>query len=735
MSESRLPYEIAYGHSRSDALEHEWEHLIDHLRNTATCAREFADAFGAGEWGELAGLWHDVGKYLPAFQDKLRGEKIQVEHAGAGAALAASLGGAGRPLAFVIAGHHGGLANNEVQDDTPQRSLAKRLEENGAVLDFIRPLLPPEITDRALPPLPAFRAQRARTREEGRDQALRSEMWIRFLFSALVDADSLATEAFYQPGKRDGFAYDSIATLRERLDAKLASFSAEGTVNERRAEVLAECRAAADRDPGLFSLQVPTGGGKTLSSLAFALRHAEKHKLRRVIVAIPYTSIIEQTAAVYRGILGAHNVLEHHSAVDEASRREEDSERELRRRLAAENWDAPVVVTTNVQLFESMFSNLRGRCRKLHNLAKSVVVLDEAQALPLEFLSCALDAIRELARTFGSSVVLCTATQPALEKRDALPNGLAGVHPIIREPDALSRTLERVRVHWPASDEATPYSEIARQVAGHEQVLVIVHQRKDARLLAEMLPREDLYHLSALMAPAHRSAVLAKVKAALDEGRPCRLVATQLIEAGVDVDFPVVFRAMAGLDSLAQAAGRCNREGNLDRGDLYVFIAETPPPPGLLRNALEAGQVLLKQHGPSLSLTDAKTIKTYFETLMSLQPEKDKHGVQTSREKLNFASVGQKVRLIEDDFRIAVVVPWGEGEARMAAARANPGRETLRALQPYIVQVSRFSPLMKRQGVLTPFNEDLFTLDARFRHLYDEVFGLRDGDIDEATSA
>jgi CRISPR-associated endonuclease/helicase Cas3 len=562
MDPASMPAPPAYAHTLPDQPEERWERLEVHLQEVAELAGEFASAFGAGEWGEATGWWHDLGKYKPEFQARLRGSREQVEHAGIGAALAASKGGLGQALGFVVAGHHAGLANLAAQGETSLRSLADRIRENTPHLERLRSTIPAALLDLALPAPPATLIPSAAGKSAQERARRRIDFWTRILFSALVDADRLATEAFYEPRKRDTIrAFEKIPALREQLDRHLARFNEDTEVNRIRARVLEACRSAAERDPGLFSLTVPTGGGKTLSSMAFALRHAERHGMRRVIVVIPYTTIIEQNARVYRDVFGAGNVVEHHSNIDEAGRLEEYGELEVRRRLAAENWDAPVVVTTNVQFFESLFSNHPSRCRKLHNVARSVILIDEAQNVPTDYLDCVLEALRELTDgMYRCSVVLMTATQPALQRRESLPAGLEGVTEIIEDPDALARSLDRVTIRWPTADEPpTPLAALAEAITDHPQALAIVHLRRDARELALHLPDGYRYHLSALMCPAHRTQTLITVRERLEQRLPCRLVSTQLIEAGVDIDFPVVYRALAGLDSLAQAAGRCNR--------------------------------------------------------------------------------------------------------------------------------------------------------------------------------
>jgi CRISPR-associated endonuclease/helicase Cas3 len=722
-----------YAHTREGEGEESWEPILDHLADAAGRAGAFADAFDARAWGELAGWWHDLGKYLPEFQARLRGSPIAVEHAGVGAALAAEH--KAWALAFVIAGHHAGLANRETAAEGAggPSPLSTRLAANRTVLGQVRTLAPAALLQRAIPPLPsAFRIAPGASRTEKERLQRRAELWTRFLFSALVDADYLATEAFLEPERRaPAKEFDSIETLRDRLDAHTARFVASTPVNVLRAGVLADCRTAAELSPGIFSLTVPTGGGKTLSGMAFALHHAVLHGLRRVVVAIPYTSIIEQNARVYGEVLERRNVIEHHSGIDEEAAFEKDPGQETRRRLASENWDAPVVVTTNVQLFESLFANGPARCRKLHNLARSVIILDEAQSLPPDYLDCLLDVLRDLVELYGCTIVLSTATQPALARRESLPTGLDDVREIVRERDTLFRGLERVNIHWPASPEPTPYEEIADALKRHDQVLAIVHLRRDARTLARLLPPENLFHLSALMCAAHRAEILQEVRKRLGRGLPCRLIATQLVEAGVDIDFPVVYRALAGLDSLAQAAGRCNREGKLERGDFVVFNAETSPPRGILSRGMETTRGLLARYGSELGFTRSEQLEEYFRALYA-KCERDLHGVQAERQLFNFANVAHRVRLIEDGFRHPVVVLWGEGEERLARYRKHPCRATLRALQPFTVQIAE--PELKRllgDGALEIVAETVYALTPTYHTLYDPTFGF--GAAAEAT--
>jgi len=717
-------------HSHDQLPEEEWHELRRHLEDVARRAAEHAEPFGAAKWALLAGLWHDLGKYHPRFQSYIRGRASSGgDHAAPGALLAREKAADERflPLAFAIAGHHAGLANlASGERPTP---LKIRLRDAALLLDEVKGHVPAELLAAELPEIPE--RLRQQTRKPGEIEALRRalEFWVRFVFSALVDADYLDTEAFYRRGERERetAGRETVPVLRARLDAhvdRLAAGSPATEVNRLRARVLEACRERAELEPGLFSLSVPTGGGKTLAAMAFALRHAEEHGLRRVIAVIPYTSIIEQNAAVYRDALGETNVIEHHSNLDPETETP-------RNKLASENWDAPIIVTTAVQFFESLFSNRPSRCRKLHNVAGSVVLLDEAQTLPIAFQMSILEALRELTENFGCSVVLSTATQPAFERREEVfEHGLEGVREIAPDPAELAQRLRRYRVEWPvrasgSKPEPVVWEELAEAIQGERQVLAIVHRRDDARELAQHLPEEGRFHLSALMCASHRLEVLGRVKAALDRGEPCRLVSTQLVEAGVDVDFPVVYRALGGLDSLVQAAGRCNREGWLEAGRLVVFRAPTKPPPGTPSHGLESTEVLLAKNSDGIDLADPGVMAEFFRLLFAKE-EPDVHGVESCRAELKFASVAEKFRLI-DNYSVPVVVPHGLSAERLSRFREEgPSRERLRALQPYVVNVAPWQlERLVAAGALELVHDMVYALGPGWQHLYDRAFGLR----------
>lgn len=667
--------------------------MQEHLEGTARRAEEFAGVFSPG-WGRLAGLWHDAGKYRAAFQTRIGVDPEthvsgMVDHSSVGALLA--LERKVHPLALVIAGHHGGLGDLE--------KVRTRLAEKRGLLGEVRGHgLPGWFEAEALPAAPGW---------VGSDKR-KLALWVRMVFSALVDADFLDTERFYEGAERE-LPRAELGVLLERLGQHLAEKEggARATpVNEMRARILRACREAAREAPGVFTLTVPTGGGKTLSSLEFALRHAIEHQLRRVIVVIPFTSITEQTAGVYRQALGEGNVIEHHSSVD--------PDRETRRnRLASENWDAPVIVTTSVQFFESLYANRPSRCRKLHRIGRSVVVFDEVQTFPAKLLEPIRDVLGNLVADYGVSAVFCTATQPAL--------GLDGAREIVPEvAREFAVVAGRCRVELPREGEVAEWEELAGELQAREQVLAIVNRRDDAEKLAR-LTGEDCVHLSARMCAAHRSAVLEDVKRRLRTGERCRVVATQLVEAGVDVDFPEVFRAFAGADSLAQAAGRCNREGLLETGRVRVFFPPSQPPAGILRTAAKTAEVMWKQGLLDLKAPD--TFTRYFEGLYG-KVEQDP-GVMAAERELCFEQAAERFRMIEEKGE-AVVSPYGEGQRRAEEIRRDGvSRQGLRRLQPFVVNLYRQEiEELETAGAIERLDDRLWTVVTGFERVYGARFGF-----------
>nr|WP_314552423.1 CRISPR-associated helicase Cas3' [uncultured Neisseria sp.] len=699
-------------HAYQDSSENWHSHpLQKHLQKVAQLAKRFAGRYGA-LFAEYAGLLHDLGKFQEAFQKYIRhasgfekenahledveSTKLRkIPHSTAGAKYAVEHLNPffGHLLAYLIAGHHAGLAdwydNGSLKrrlqqaDDELTASFSGLVESGLSEDSFL--LSNNDLTQDFL----AFW-------EKPEQEKLFKELhiWLRFLFSCLVDADFLDTEAFMN-GYADADAaqaaglrpkFPSLDELHRRYEQYMAQLlekaDKNSTLNQERHAILQQCFSAAETDRTLFSLTVPTGGGKTLASLGFALKHALKFGKKRIIYAIPFTSIIEQNADVFRKALGDDVVLEHHSNLEVANNKET-----AKTRLATENWDAPLIVTTNVQLFESLFAAKTSRCRKIHNIADSVVILDEAQQLPRDFQKPITDMMRVLARDYGVTFVLCTATQPELGKNiDAfgrtILEGLPDVCEIVADKITLSEKLRRVRIKMPPPNvETQSWQEIADEIAARPCVLAVVNTRKHAQKLFAALPSNGIkLHLSANMCATHRSEVIALVRRYLALYRagslhkPLWLVSTQLIEAGVDLDFPCVYRAMAGLDSIAQAAGRCNREGKLPQlGEVVVFRAEEGAPNGSLKQGQDITEEMLKA-GLFDDPLSPSAFAEYFRRFNG-KGDVDKHDItrlltaESSNENplaIKFRTAAERFRLI-DNQGVTLVVPfiplahWEEG--------------------------------------------------------------------------
>jgi len=711
--------------------------LGEHLEAVADLAAGFAEPFSSGDWARAAGLWHDLGKNAPDFQRKLLDNthaRVDHKHAGAVHATQALGGRLGLALAAAIAGHHGGLhdsAGLATRLATPEYldRLARVLADPGAVRPGVGPLTPPAFL----------------TVGDTKDLPRRFEFWVRMLFSCLVDADWLDTERHFEGGKPEAARMGHLrgnptppADLLARLNThlvKLTSSHAAAGVNRVRAQVLADCRARGRADdPGVFTLTAPTGGGKTLAGMAFALEHAVSRGLKRVIVVLPFTSIIDQNAAVYREAFGAENVLEHHASLDPAR----DSRRN---RAGCENWDAPVVVTTSVQFLESLLANRTTACRKLHNVCESVVIFDEVQTLPAGQLAPILDALQELVRAYKVTLVLSTATQPALGYRSAgmqgTFEGFRDTTEIVTDVPGAFRDLARVAVEWPkaaapthklSSDEADAlWQALAAEVGQLDRVLVVTHSRRDCRALAELVP--DAVHLSALMCPKHRLKVLGEIREKLAvPGSQVRVVATTLVEAGVDLDFPVVYRADAGFESIAQAAGRCNRNGTLGArgGRLVVFHAPGQPPEGMPRVGLQVARAM-RNAETGIDALDPAIYGGYFRRLYNALGDFDVNGVQAQREARNFKTVAEKFTVIDPDGAAAVVVPYGDDVAGLLdeLRRHGPNRDRLRALQPYVVTIpeGEFKRLVAH-GAVELIHDTVSAVGSCYGGLYSERFGL-----------
>ncbi len=704
------------------------EPLRDHLRLVAQRAKEYADIFGAGEEAYLAGILHDLGKYGELFQKRLTGEEKGIDHWSAGAWAALTNfrdNGIGLASALAIEGHHIGLLRNRslrryrtpsiTMEATPQelrlsnpdfQALLERLRSDGLEM-------PPPTNIQTVCSWPGVNA---------------SDMLNeRMLFSALVDADFIETEAWFKAdefGKRQyrkpGLplqAKEAADWLRQYMVGLVEASTASPSVQQMRHDLLEACLVSADLPTGLFTLTAPTGSGKTLSMLAFALNHAIKHNLRRVVLVIPYLTIIEQTVQAYRSVFEKHlssnqldqYILEHHSLSGTRTQDEKHNAWDIdnRRQLLSENWDAPIVITTNVQFLESLFSNRPSACRKLHRLADSIILFDEVQTMPTSLVIPTLATLSRLTERYGSTVVFATATQPAFshldknikqhctsgwQPREIVPSGL----------DLFGRA-RRTRYNWPAADITLSWPELAQKLEKQQQVLCVVNLKRHATQVFNALKRNDtgsVFHLSTNMCPAHRRVVLEKVRQLLREGYPCRLISTQCIEAGVDVDFPVVYRAMGPLDAIAQAAGRCNRNGKLPtEGQVYVFMPESEQmlkqfPDSGYEQAARLTTVLLNQFGSSgLDMDKPATFEDYYKRLYSVRgigaANQEKDALYDAISRQDFVDVAKEYRIIDKE-SINVLVPYDTAVfARLEDEALNYGlsREWILKARPYSVGI------------------------------------------------
>lgn len=656
-------------------------HLLDdHLLTVSRLCADLAGKFGASELGKYAGLWHDIGKAHPGFQRYLHsnGKTRGQDHKGAGAELADQHF---FPLALLIEGHHGGLP--DPRDLRTWMDQKCHNDSTATALHNIREFLNESVQPRDLD-FPTF---------INTQDFAEVEFFLRLLFSALVDADFLDTEHHFNQHISDLRGVDAdFQFLWERFkrdQRDLTENAKPTTVNMARQRIYESCIEASTDRRGIFRLTVPTGGGKTRSGLGFALRHAQVHDLDRIIVCLPFTSIIEQNARVYREILGEEFVLEHHSRIPWQDPEDYPEPSKAALRLASENWDAPVIVTTTVQFFESLFGNSTSQCRKLHNIARSCIILDEVQSLPSDLLPPIVDGLKQLVEHYGCSVVLSTATQPSLDDSPVL-SGFADVQEIIPGPEKLFTDLERVhyenRIGEPWTDD-----QLVTQLREESQVLCVVNTRKDAQRIWYLWDNPDVYHLSSSMCSAHRSETLETIKEKLARNEPCKVISTQVIEAGVDIDFPVVFRAIAPLHSIVQSAGRCNREGKRNSGRVVVFgLQEGGLPQGAYRTGTDIARQFLQNEENDLN--SPETFPAYFRKLyqsITLDPDK----IQEDRENLRFKTVATKFRMIKDNTETILVdydYEFMEKQIRYLKDHSVPPRIVLRNIQPYTVSVSNY---------------------------------------------
>lgn len=717
-------------------------HLLkDHLQSVAELAKDFADSFNSSSWGYVLALAHDLGKSTLAWQQYIRSKSgyqqednnlSMVDHSSPSAKIVEDFfsGLPGRILSYGIAGHHAGLPDFRGS----QASLLFRLQQAEETVKMI-PNEYLELLDNLgnLVPPCTFKPD-----------SLELSLWIRMLFSCLVDADFLDTEKYMNPeAYKNRSGSNSISNLLEKFNVHMEKLitinptKGQSPVYQMRQQVLFDCREAAKLSPGLFSLTVPTGGGKTLASLGFALEHAQRFKKRRIIYVIPYTSIIEQTADVFRTALGDTDVIEHHSNFDK-------DYTSPKIRLASENWDAPIIVTTNVQFFESLFASRPSRCRKLHNIVNSVVIFDEAQMFSYEYLKPILQSLKILDEQYKMTLLFCTATQPAFEKQNIFPEfpgfEKGTIREIVQDVPALYTKLRRVEVDVSDIGNVKSWEQLAKELCGFRTVLCIVSDRRSCSELFQLMP-EGTFHLSALMCPQHRSEKIAQIKGKLKRGESVRVVSTQLIEAGVDIDFPVVYRSIAGLDSIAQAAGRCNREGKLEevgqKGKVILFMSPRRPPVGALRKAAEITLRLIQQD--NLDYLEPSIYRSFFTELYwksnsldikdicgLLKPEFPELSIQ-------FRTASKSFSLIDDSKTRSILIPYGKGQElinQLKKTEIDPqskAKVLFRKLQRYSVSVyiNQFQALLK-QGSLIEVYPEVFALNCIVEY-HDEKGLIVDG--------
>lgn len=692
----------------------------DHSVGVARLASQFAGEFGMSKWGKVLGLLHDKGKETDAFQQYIKKESgyapdIKIcgkhHHAYVGGILAQKYYGKSSYNLFVnqIVSHHTGLHDSD------------------EIKEIINQEIPSEVN--------IYHTKEKLNRPEFNIQENDFHHLARMLFSCLVDADFLDTEAFMDREsytlRQNKEALNNLLPLLENKLKDLKTKADSSEINIIRNQIQQQCLKMADTPTGFYSLTVPTGGGKTLSSLVWAIKHAIKNGQKRVIIAIPYTSIIVQTASVLRSIFGEENVLEHHSCVDPEQIKDEKQKEKMK--LATENWDYPIIVTTNVQLFVSMFSNKPSACRKLHNIVNSVIILDEVQTLPTDYLQPIVDSLKTYNKLFNVSFLFTTASQPVLRgliegcNPKAAFNGIDHITEIIPDDFKLHDKLRRVKLS--INNEGKTYDELAEMLSQHKRVLCIVNTRRDAKEIYERLPQEGItLHLSKMMCPDHISETLKAIKTALKDNKNeiIRVVSTQLIEAGVDIDFPFVFRQEAGLDSVLQAAGRCNREGKNGLSTTYVFSLSKEH--NLTKGDIQAANSARLSLGNDHDWFAPETMTSFFKQLYCRKESFDKkdirHYLYYPTNNLSFQTAAKEFQLIEDD-GVNVVVCWKNSKDLVQQLLVNgPSYMLMKKLSKYMVNINKTDfKTLADMGVVSEKKEGLFVVD--YKQQYDEHIGLR----------
>lgn len=717
-----------YGRSTKDGRT---QLLLTHLNEVSEYMGDFCSKFTIREIGEICGKLHDIGKYSDDFQKRIRGENIRTDHSSGGAktvfehakneSIPSSL--AYYLLSYVIAGHHSGLpdiGNSNSEGST----LHQRLENSNPDLFSAWKTE----TEEKYPDLSKIIAGKSYSNQT--DAGFSIFLYTHFLFSSLVDADRISAGNF--PDKISRPKYPSLSWMKDTLDEYMNELSRgkTGELNRIRNGILNDCLKSAENKPGMFTLTVPTGGGKTLASLSFALKHAVKNNLDRIIYTIPFTSIIEQNAGVYKKILGDDNIIEHHSnfTLPDNYQKDRDSDspegENTKLSLAVSNWDAPLILTTNVQFFESLFSAHPSRSRKVHNISNSVIILDEVQALPNELLKPCMYALSELVKNYHCSVILCTATQPDFKKNNLLPDVL--VTDIIGNYSELAEKMKRAESEFIGKKTV---DETAGLLLKEKQVLCIVNTKKHARDLYNLIRDSgNCFHLSTNMYPAHRKKVIAEIRRRLDEGKPCRVVSTQLIEAGVDIDFPVVYRSLAGVDSIVQAAGRCNREGKLSLGKVFVFEATEIQYYGFgyVKQTAEITGTFKKD----INLLSPEAVSKYFRELFDIR-----NGLMDKTQVLDlcknalgkipsypFRTISDEFNMISDDGN-AVVIPVPEAKELLSRLNDTNVGYIQSKISQYCVNVRKNElNVLSESGHAVVVNDSIVVLSDL--SIYDSETGL-----------
>ncbi len=722
---------VFYAHTGSKPDRSDWQTLEAHLQGVAElalakCEDSFPDNPLIRDLVQYCAWLHDLGKYRKGFQDYLCGISVPRElslHKQAGALFAAKH--KNLIASFVIAGHHGGLPNRQDLRELLAGSPAvDGLKES---MDQIGSKIRERIENP--PNLPNI------------NDPLRGEILIRQVFSLLVDADGGDTGA-HEAQTRGWAPREAAPKLQaaKDLDCLLAFVEKrsrsvhEKVIKDARKIVLDCCLDAAELPPGLFSLRVPTGGGKTLSGMAFALKHAKKYGFRRIISVAPYLTILEQTASVLRSALNREGdldyVLEHHSLAD--ADRENANAQFFWKGSRGERWDSPVIVTTNVQFWESLFGNKPGKCRKVHNIARSILLLDECQSIPPVFFESACSMLKALVDQFQCTVVLCTATQPPWEKRAGFEEGLDHLQEIVPLDRGLFKRLNRVIIEWPEKAESISWENLAEMVEPKAQALVMANTRKAAKDIFHILKQsqpESTYHLSTGLCPQHRREILETVQSGLRKGLPYKLVSTQVLEAGVDIDFPAVFRELAPLEAVLQAAGRCNREGRLNKGEapggqVRVFRSEKgkTPKDGWYLAGISVVEAIFLASGRRPQPFDTDMVEEYFKNLHA-QGDLDKKKIQIMRQKLDFKETAEAFRLIEEGGYSVVVASWEAGAERVGdllrQAKSDRPGNARKQLAAYQVNIRHYD-LEKHGAWITEELPGLFV----YRGPYDDFLGM-----------